>query len=86
VLKRIKLHISYLFSHSQAEHSAGEYNVMTVSIFFGERVMSLGCERLSTMESGSSSPIGSPPSLKSTEDGSLDGNPKIYSVHLFYYS
>lgn len=48
--------------------------------------MSLGCERLSTMETGGSPPIGSPPSLKSTEDGSLDGNPKIYSVHLFYYS
>lgn len=31
---------------------------MTVSIFFGERVMSLGCERHSTMASGGSSPIG----------------------------
>lgn len=26
------------------------------------------------------------PSLNSTEDGSLDGDPKIYFVHLFYYS
>lgn len=72
--------------YSRAEHSAGKYNVMTVSIFFGEKVMSLGCERNNTMESGGSSPISSLPSLNSTEDGSLDRNPKIYSVHLFYYS
>lgn len=39
-----KTHISCLFSHRQAEYSAREYNVMTVSIFFGERVMSRGCE------------------------------------------
>lgn len=33
-----------------------------------------------------SSSLETMPSLNSTEDGGLDGDPQIYSVHLFYYS
>lgn len=36
-------HTTYVFSHSQAELSAGKYNMMTISILLWEKVMVLGC-------------------------------------------
>lgn len=84
ILKMWRKHTTYLFSPSQAELSSGATAWRRLSPS-GRKFWFSGVEGR-TQWWVAEAPIESLPPLNSTEDGSLDGDPKIYSVHLFYYS
>lgn len=76
-------HSAYFSSASQL--SPRGHHVITIFIFFGEKVLVLRAQRVSRGVSHRGSLCEAAPSLNSTEDGSLDvETPKIYSLSICF--